>query len=64
MAQSNALKHMVKDLKIVAVTSYVNIDTKNRAKEVGMSKVYSKPLTVEQMKEILEGDVDSSDESA
>jgi len=47
----------------VAVTSYVNIDTKNRAKEVGMAKVYSKPLTVEQMKEILEGDNDSSDDS-
>ena len=64
MAKSSALKHLVQDLKVVAVTSYVNIDTKNRAKEVGMSKVYSKPLSVDQMKEILEGDNDTSEESS
>jgi len=64
MVKSNALKHLVQDLKIVAVTSYVNIDTKNRAREVGMAKVYSKPLSVDQMKEILEGGEDSSDESS
>lgn len=36
IANSSALKHLVQNLKIVAVTSYVNIDTKNRAKEIGM----------------------------
>jgi len=40
MSKSKALKHLVQDLKIFAITAYVNIDTKNRAKEVGMSKVY------------------------
>ncbi len=49
----------MQDLRIVAVTSYVNVDTKERAREVGISKVYSKPLSVEQMKEILEGGDDS-----
>ena len=64
MSKSNALKHLVQDLKIIAVTAYVNIDTKKRAKEVGMSKVYQKPLSVDKMREILEGAEDDSEESS
>ena len=54
----------MQDLKIFAITAYDNIDTKNRAKEVGMSRVYQKPLSVDQMREILEGSIDESEDSS
>ena len=54
----------MQDLRIFAITAYVNIDTKNRAKEVGMSRVYQKPLSVDQMREILEGSIDESEDSS
>jgi CheY-like chemotaxis protein len=55
MKNSDRLNSMVQNLKIVACTSYVNVDTEKRANLIGFNKVYSKPLSVEDLDEILTG---------
>jgi CheY-like chemotaxis protein len=43
------------------VTAYVNIDTEERAKEVGMSKVYNKPLSIDNLLEIVKISTEDSE---
>lgn len=61
MKQQEGLKQLVQPLKIVAVTAYVNIDTEERAKEVGMSKVYNKPLSIDNLLEIVKISTEDSE---
>ena len=43
------------------MTAYVNIDTEERAKEVGMSKVYNKPLSIDNLLEIVKISTEDSE---
>ena len=55
MKRTKGLDNFVQDLKIVAVTSYLNKDTELKAKQVGLEKVYAKPIGINAINEIITG---------
>lgn len=48
--QEHDLNH---DCKIVALTSYTCLETVKRCKKIGMKKVYNKPASSNDIKEII-----------
>ena len=63
MKRTKGLDNLVQDLKIVAVTSYLNKDTELKAKQVGLEKVYAKPIGVNALSEIITGQKFESEQS-
>lgn len=53
MKNTRGLRSLVQDLHIFAISSYVNTDTVQKAKEVGFLKIFQKPIGMQQLGEMI-----------